>query len=165
MSKPAWLLKNDTMVDVVNRATRSRMMSGIKGKNTQPELLIRQGLHRLGFRYSLHNKKLPGKPDMVFGKYKAVIFIHGCFWHAHNCHLFKWPSTRPQFWREKIGGNTVRDKEQLQILNEQGWRVLIIWECALKGKNKLPIKETIHTTANWLQFDNQNAEISSRSTQ
>lgn len=147
------------MVDVVNRATRSRMMSGIKDKNTRPELLIRQGLHRLGFRYSLHNKKLPGKPDMVFSKYKAVIFIHGCFWHAHKCHLFKWPKTRPEFWREKIGGNARRDEQQKQALEKLGWRILVIWECALKGKNKLPLNEVIHTTANWLQFDNQNAEL------
>lgn len=90
------------MADVVTPEKRSKMMSGIQGKNTKPELTIRKGLHALGFRYRLHGKTLPGKPDLVFPKYKAVIFIHGCFWHAHHCHLFKWPSTRVDFWQEKI---------------------------------------------------------------
>ncbi len=148
------------MVDVVDKPTRSRMMSGIRGKNTRPELLIRQGLHRLGFRYSLHNKNLPGKPDLVFAKYHALIFIHGCFWHAHACHLFKWPRTRPEFWRKKISENQERDARQQQTLQQAGWRSLIIWECALKGKTRLPLPEILHTAANWLQFDNQNAEIS-----
>lgn len=138
------------------------MMAGIQGKNTKPELLIRQGLHRLGFRYALHSKELPGKPDLVFRKFKAVIFIHGCFWHAHDCHLFKWPSTRPDFWREKIRSNRERDEKQKQQLNKQGWRSLVIWECALKGKYKLAYKDVINTAANWLQFDTQNAEIRSK---
>ena len=85
------------MNDVVDSATRSRMMSGIKGKNTKPELVIRSGLHRLGYRFRIHRKDLPGKPDLVFAKYRAVIFVHGCFWHYHACHLFKMPST--SFWR------------------------------------------------------------------
>ena len=150
------------MSDVVDKSTRSRMMAGIQGKHTRPELLIRQGLHRLGFRYTLHNKDLPGKPDLVFRKYKAVIFIHGCFWHAHDCHLFKWPGTRVEFWRQKISGNMQRDEKQQQQLEKLGWRGLIIWECALKGKYKLPFKEVINTSANWLQFDTQNAEIRSK---
>lgn len=150
------------MTDVVSKPVRSRMMAGIQGKNTKPELLIRQGLHRLGFRYALHSKELPGKPDLVFRKFKAVIFIHGCFWHAHDCHLFKWPSTRPDFWREKIRSNRERDEKQKQQLNKQGWRSLVIWECALKGKYKLAYKDVINTAANWLQFDTQNAEIRSK---
>lgn len=150
------------MTDVVSKPVRSRMMAGIHGKNTRPELLIRQGLHRLGFRYALHNKELPGKPDLVFRKFKAVIFIHGCFWHAHDCHLFKWPSTRPEFWREKIKGNKERDLKQKQQLTQLGWRSLVIWECALRGKHKLAYKDVINTAANWLQFDTQNAEIRSK---
>src|SRR5690625_6910272 len=86
------------------------MMSGIQGKDTKPELKIRSALHKLGFRYKLYDKSLPGKPDLVFPKYNAVIIIHGCFWHLHKCHLFKWPSTRPEFWREKIIGNKKRDE-------------------------------------------------------
>ncbi len=135
------------------------MMAGIKNKNTRPEMLIRQGLHRLGFRYALHSKDLPGKPDLVFKKYRALIFIQGCFWHAHNCHLFKWPGSREEFWRNKINENTLRDEKQREKLNQQGWRILYIWECALKGKTRLPLNQIIHTAANWLQFDKQNAEI------
>ena len=93
------------MNDVVDSATRSRMMSGIKGKNTKPELMVRSGLHRLGYRFRLHRKDLPGKPDLVFAKHRAVIFVHGCFWHYHDCHLFKMPSTRREFWETKIGRN------------------------------------------------------------
>ena len=93
------------MADVVDRKTRSRMMSGIRGKNTRPELLIRKGLHARGFRFRLHDKRLPGKPDLVLPKYSAVIFVHGCFWHGHDCHLFKWPQSRREFWRKKITRN------------------------------------------------------------
>ena len=98
------------MTDVVNKQTRSRMMSGIKSKNTKPELIIRKALFKKGFRFKLHDKSLPGKPDLVLPKYDAVIFIHGCFWHQHNCHLFKWPSTRPEFWETKIHRNVEVDK-------------------------------------------------------
>lgn len=89
------------MTDVVDKATRSRMMAGIKGKDTKPEMLIRSELHRRGFRFRKNVKDLPGKPDIVLPKYRAVIMVNGCFWHGHGCRLFKWPSTRPEFWREK----------------------------------------------------------------
>jgi len=147
------------MTDLVDKATRSRMMSGIRSRNTRPELLLRKGLHRLGFRYSLHNKNLPGKPDIVLSKYRALIFVHGCFWHAHNCHLFKWPATRKEFWRNKIMGNRERDEKHLQQLEKDGWRVLIVWECALKGKQKRRLAEVINTAANWVRFDSQRAEV------
>ena len=101
------------MVDVVSKEKRSKMMSGIRYKDTKPEIIIRKALHAKGFRYSLHNNKLPGKPDIVLPKYNAIIFIHGCFWHQHNCHLFKWPSTRPEFWQNKISGNKERDKQNI----------------------------------------------------
>lgn len=147
------------MVDVVSVSKRSEMMSGIRGKNTRSELLIRTGLHKLGFRYQLHRKDLPGKPDLVFPKHRAVIFVNGCFWHAHYCHLFKWPSSRSEFWQEKIGSNVIRDKKNIVTLIDQGWKVLVIWECSLKGKTKRNINEVIHTTANWLLYDSQIAEI------
>ena len=98
------------MTDVVDSKTRSRMMSNIRDRNTKPEIKIRQALHAKGFRYRLHDKKLPGKPDLVFPKYKAVIQINGCFWHGHSCPLFKWPLTRVEFWQNKIGGNIKRDQ-------------------------------------------------------
>ena len=152
------------MVDVVDKKSRSRMMSGISGKNTKPEMLIRKGLHRRGFRYRLHKSDLPGKPDLVFPKYKAIILINGCFWHQHDCHLFKWPSTREEFWRKKILGNKARDERNLKIYSELGWKVLVIWECAIKGKTRRPLSEVIETAVEWLQLDTQNSEVSGRST-
>ena len=152
------------MVDVVDKKLRSRMMSGISGKNTKPEMLIRKGLHRRGFRYRLHKSDLPGKPDLVFPKYKAIILINGCFWHQHDCHLFKWPSTREEFWRKKILGNKARDERNLKIYSELGWKVLVIWECAIKGKTRRPLSEVIETAVEWLQLDTQNSEVSGRST-
>jgi DNA mismatch endonuclease (patch repair protein) len=147
------------MVDVVGSLKRSEMMAGIKGKNTRSELFIRKGLHKLGFRYQLHRKDLPGKPDLVFPKHHAVIFVNGCFWHAHGCHIFKWPSTRTEFWKEKIGTNKIRDERNIQACISMGWKVLVIWECALKGKTRRQPNEVIHTAANWLLYDSLNAEI------
>ncbi|MFP4906044.1 very short patch repair endonuclease [Paraburkholderia sp. BR14261] len=120
------------MVDVVDTATRSRMMSGIRGRNTKPEKLIRSLLHRRGFRFRLNVRELPGRPDIVLPRRRAVVFVHGCFWHGHNCALFKWPRTRPEFWREKIARNRLNDAKALAALAAQGWRVAVIWECACR---------------------------------
>ena len=147
------------MADIVSKTTRSKMMSNIKGKNTVPEILIRRALHKRGFRYRLHDKRLPGKPDMVFPKYKAVIQVHGCFWHRHNCHLFKWPSTRKRFWKEKISSNVERDTRNLMKLNQSGWRILIIWECALKGRYRLTEVGVIDKTVLWLYSEQPGFEI------
>ena len=119
-------------MDVLNAEQRSFNMSHIRGRDTRPEMLVRRALHAKGVRYRLHDRKLPGTPDLIFRKYGAVIFVHGCFWHAHDCDLFKWPSTRKEFWEEKIGGNRARDRLALHRLQERGWRTLVIWECALK---------------------------------
>ncbi|CAG0903564.1 unnamed protein product [Cyprideis torosa] len=121
-------------MDVHDKATRSKNMAAIRGKDTKPELVIRKGLHKAGFRYRLHDKKLPGKPDLVFPRYQAVLFINGCFWHLHDCHLFKWPKTRSEFWSDKIKKNVARDQVNIAQLKASGWRVGIIWECSLKGK-------------------------------
>lgn len=126
------------MVDVVDSETRSRMMSGIRGKDTKPELLIRSLLHRRGFRFRLHVKNMPGKPDLVLRRYGAVILIHGCFWHGHDCPAFKWPSSRVDFWRTKILRNQENDRKAKQRLAEMGWRVLTIWECAMRDRIKNP---------------------------
>lgn len=122
------------MVDVVDQVTRSRMMSGIKGKNTKLEILLRKALHARGIRYRLHDRVLPGRPDLVFQKYHAVAFIHGCYWHGHDCHLFKLPATNTEFWEKKICDNRRRDATSIQLLVDSGWRVLVVWECALRGK-------------------------------
>ncbi|EAQ96693.2 T/G mismatch-specific endonuclease [Congregibacter litoralis KT71] len=126
-------------------------MAGIRGSNTKPELLLRKGLHALGFRYKLHDKTLPGKPDLVFPRYKAVIFANGCFWHCHNCHLFKWPKSRAEFWQKKISGNVARDEQVSQQLKSSGWRVLRVWECALKGKTRIGIETVLSISADWLR--------------
>jgi DNA mismatch endonuclease (patch repair protein) len=147
------------MADKVSKQKRSEMMAGIKGKNTRPEMLVRKGLHRSGFRFLLHDKRLPGKPDLVLPKYKAVIFVNGCFWHGHDCHLFKWPSTRADFWRNKIEGNRANDEKTLDILKQTGWRIMTIWECALKAKTKKPLDEVIKITSDWLKTDSPETRI------
>lgn len=146
------------MVDVVDSATRSRMMSGIRGRNTRPEILIRSLLHRRGFRFRLHARDLPGKPDIVLPRYHAVIFVHGCFWHGHDCPLFKWPQTRPDFWREKIGRNQANDNRTKEALLERGWRVGIVWECALRGAAKNG-EDVIQGLADWLCSDAPLTEV------
>jgi len=108
-------------------------MSRIKAKDTKPEMLVRKFLNANGFRYSLHNKKLPGKPDIVLNKYKTVIFIHGCFWHGHkNCKYFVVPKTRTQWWVDKINRNKANDEKAVKALRKDGWKVITVWECALK---------------------------------
>jgi len=147
------------MADIVSPKVRSRMMSGIKGKNTKPEIMIRKALYSKGFRYRLHNSKLPGKPDLLFPKYGAVIQINGCFWHKHECHLFKWPKSRKEFWHPKLMRNQQKDEENNQALEELGWRILTVWECALKGKERLEFDELISKISRWLKSDSESLEI------
>lgn len=138
------------MPDVVDAPTRSRMMSGIRGRDTKPELLIRKGLHARGYRYRLHPRTLPGKPDLAFPSRKAAIFIHGCFWHGHDCPLFRWPSTRAEWWRAKIEGNRARDRAVRAELAGMGWRQLRVWECALKGRQRRDPDALLDLVADWL---------------
>lgn len=147
------------MVDIVSASKRSQMMAGIRGKNTQPELVIRKELHSLGFRYRLHDSRLPGKPDLAFPKYNAVILVHGCFWHGHECHLFKWPSSRKEFWRKKITRNQEKDLETLSSLRKDGWRILTLWECALKGRTRKPLEKITEDVAVWLESSRALKEI------
>ena len=140
------------MVDIVDAATRSRMMSGIRGRNTKPEILIRSLLHRRGFRFRLDARDLAGRPDIVLPRYRAVIFVHGCFWHGHDCHLFKWPQTRAEFWRDKIGRNRANDAKAQAALLEAGWRVATVWECALRGANR-DIEGVLQRLIDWLHGD------------
>ena len=147
------------MADIVPADVRSRMMAGIRGTNTKPELLLRKGLHARGFRFRLHDSALPGKPDIVLPRYRAVILAHGCFWHGHDCHLFKWPSTRPEFWQTKIGRNREVDVRTDAALAQAGWRQGIVWECALKGRTRLPLEDVISACAEWLGSDRQRIEI------
>jgi DNA mismatch endonuclease (patch repair protein) len=146
-------------VDIVDAATRSRMMSGIKGKNTKLEVSIRKALHARGFRYRIHVNNLPGRPDLVLPKYSAVVFVHGCFWHGHSCRYFKIPQTRPDFWREKIRKNHLRDKTQESSLLAGGWRVLVVWECAVRSRSKEKFALVIDLIAEWLINGNENSQI------
>lgn len=121
------------MADVHEPEVRSYNMSQIKGKNTKPEIMVRKYLHAKGFRYGLHNKKLPGKPDLVLRRYKTVIFVHGCFWHGHEgCRYFVIPKTRTEWWTDKINRNKDNDLKHITNLKQAGWRIITIWECELK---------------------------------
>jgi len=128
------------MVDNISKEERSRVMALVKQIDTRPEITVRSYLHRRGLRYRLHDKRLPGKPDMVFPKYKTVVFVHGCFWHGHSvpdCKLGRTPKSNVKFWKEKFFGNQKRDKRNIEQLQKMGWRVLLIWECQVRNKNLL----------------------------
>ena len=135
------------------------MMAGIRAGDTKPELVLRHGLHRQGFRFRLHVKTLAGRPDLVFPKYRAVIFANGCFWHGHDCSFFRWPSTREEFWRKKITGNKARDANVTDNLLAVGWRVLTVWECATRGPGCLATNTIISRCARWLVSGPRMTEI------
>lgn len=107
-------------------------MAGIRSKNTKPEMVVRRFLHGQGYRYRLHRKDLPGTPDLVLPKYQAVIFVHGCFWHGHDCRYYRLPKTRTAFWAEKIAGNRSRDEKNQRLLEAEGWRVVVVRECEIR---------------------------------
>ena len=137
-------------LDVLTLAQRSLCMSRIRGRDTKPEMMIRQGLFARGFRYRLHCGTLPGRPDLVFPARRAVIFVHGCFWHAHDCALFTLPATRREFWEKKLHANRERDASAITALEQEGWRVLVIWECALKGRMRRNLDAVFDECASWL---------------
>ncbi len=126
-------------MDVHDRETRSFNMSRIRGKDTKPELIVRQVCHALGLRFRLHKKDLPGKPDLVFARHRTVIFVHGCFWHSHDCRYGRVkPKTRAEFWAEKRDRTVQRDAENQAALTAAGWRVLVYWECQIRSSDDLP---------------------------
>ena len=147
------------MTDFVTQEVRSWMMSNVRGKNTQLELLIRRGLHAAGFRFRIHARILPGKPDIVLPKYRAVVFVHGCFWHGHNCPKFSWPQSNTGFWQRKLQRNFEVDKKNREELFQLGWRQLIIWECAIRGKSRLELSQIIEHIAQWLRSEQLYDEI------
>ena len=120
------------MSDIYSQSKRSEIMSKISGKETKPEIVVRKFLFSKGFRYRKNDKRFPGKPDIVLPKYKTIIFVHGCFWHGHDCKAGKLPETQKEFWREKINDNKTRDRKKREILRSEGWKVITIWNCEIK---------------------------------
>jgi DNA mismatch endonuclease (patch repair protein) len=144
------------MIDIVSKERRSQLMAGIRSKNTRPEMVLRKGLHALGFRYRVHAPNLPGRPDIVLPKYQAVINVHGCFWHGHNCPLFKVPGTNTDFWIEKIQSNIDRDALNNALLKDLGWRTLTVWECTIR---QLQAEKLVSKIADWLTSEHPGGEI------
>ncbi|WP_332855486.1 very short patch repair endonuclease [Duganella sp. S19_KUP01_CR8] len=138
------------MSDVHSPESRSKNMRAIRSKNTHPELTLRKLLFARGFRFRLHVKSLAGHPDIVLPKYRVAIFVHGCFWHGHGCYLFKLPVARREFWQNKISQNRQRDLRDTEALQQSGWRVLTVWECALKGRLRWEPNELADRIANWI---------------
>lgn len=146
------------MADTVDKQTRSRMMAGIKGKNTKPELAIRRTLHAYGFRFRLHPKEIYGRPDLVLPKHHAVIFVHGCFWHRHEgCRHASTPATRSEFWQAKFARNVARDNMVRKKLLTAGWRLAIVWGCALQNPNQA--LSTGKLLATWLLSNRRQIDI------
>jgi DNA mismatch endonuclease, patch repair protein len=143
------------VTDVHDPATRSRNMAAVRARDTKPELMIRKALHGAGLRYRLNVRDLPGKPDIVLPRYRAVVFVHGCFWHRHECDLFRWPESRIVFWREKLDANAARDVKAADALEEAGWRQAVIWECAVKGRKKRDFQDTMQRLIAWIRSDEQ----------
>lgn len=141
-------------MDTVDKTTRSKIMSKVGQKNTGPEMKLRRSLHKIGLRYLLHDKRLPGSPDIVFPRFKAVLFVHGCFWHRHGCKATTTPATNVDFWRKKFEENTARDRRHIEALQGAGWRVSVVWECVLKGKDAAP-EEVAKQVLEWLVSSEQ----------
>ena len=149
------------MVDVVDSKTRSRIMASIRGKNTKPELVLRKALHRRGFRFRLHAKDVPGRPDLALRKFNAVVFVHGCFWHRHEgCRHATVPATRTEYWTSKFERNVARDDEVRSRLIEAGWRVATVWECALRKAEHVDVATQL--LASWLAAGGREIVIEER---
>jgi len=131
------------MTDTLTTTQRSHCMSQVKDRDTEPEIILRRWLWSKGFRYRLYSKKLPGKPDIVFSSRKKVIFVHGCFWHKHDCGHFSWPKSNAEFWEKKIQGTIKRDRNNVKAITQAGWKSLVVWECELKKGVSLHLQKKI----------------------
>ena len=148
-------------VEVNRKETRSKNRRGIKNRDTKPELRVRRLLHRNGYRFRVAPARLPGKPDIWLAKWNTAIFVNGCFWHMHDCGMFELPRTRTEFWKTKLESNVVRDREVIEKLSRMGIRKLIVWECALKGRNRLPEHMLVVLIKTWLISNQNKGEITS----
>lgn len=146
-------------MDVLTKEQRRLNMSRIRGKDTRPELALRRGLHAAGLRFRLHARDLPGTPDIVFPRHGAVVLVHGCFWHGHDCPMFKMPGTRQDFWSTKIAANQERDRRAMAALRSAGWRIMIVWECSLKGIARLQQETVIARCERFVVGCKQMAEV------
>ncbi len=147
------------MADVFTPAERSAVMRAVRSRDTQPELRVRRAAHALGLRFRLHRADLPGKPDLVFPARRIALFVHGCFWHGHDCSFYRLPQTRADFWLAKIETNQKRDAKVMRELYKSGWRQLVIWECAIRGKKAEAVKVVIDKTEKWIRSKRRFAEI------
>ena len=147
------------MADLVPPHVRSRIMSSIRGKNTKIELGVRKALFALGYRYRLHLRSLPGRPDIVLPKHNAAIFVNGCFWHGHDCRLFRLPKTNSAFWRHKIAMNRNSDTKALQQLHVSGWRTFTVWECCLRGRTDRQVATVIQRLDRWIRSCSTKGEV------
>lgn len=143
------------MADIVDSKTRSRMMSGIGTANTKPEIIVRKLLFAEGYRFRLQRKDLPGKPDLVLPKHEVAVFVHGCFWHCHECDLFKWPKSNAAFWRKKILGNRERDARNVKELRKLGWHVMTVWECSVRAKTEVQLGSLGSRMSHWIQSESK----------
>jgi len=147
-------------MDTVDKKTRSRIMASVGQRNTGPEMGLRRVLHRQGLRYRLHDKKLPGSPDLIFPRFRTVVFIHGCFWHAHKgCKFATKPSTRKKFWKDKFEANRKRDRRNYEALKKLGWRVLVVWECTIRGLDESGLNQLGLKVVSWIESDLTYGEI------
>jgi DNA mismatch endonuclease (patch repair protein) len=147
-------------MDTVDRLTRSKIMASVGQKDTGAELLLRRALHNAGLRYRLHDRSLPGSPDLVFPRFRAAVFVHGCYWHSHGCYRSTVPKSRREFWTQKFSANRDRDERNIRRLMAGGWRVIVVWECALLGKSTLPMGQVVRQFRAWLDGRCQLGEIS-----
>lgn len=150
------------MTDIMSAAKRSALMRRILSKNTKPELLVRSALHARGIRYRLHKRIEGTRPDLVLASRRVAIFVHGCFWHGHNCHLFQWPKTRPEFWLKKISGNRLRDRRVCRALTGRGWSVGTVWECGLRGASSEKIERRMEQLEKWIRETRRSTTLSLR---
>lgn len=150
-------------MDTVDSQTRSKIMASVGQKNTGAEMMLRRALHRRGLRYRLHDRSLPGSPDLVFTRFKSALFVHGCYWHSHGCYRSTIPKSRREFWTNKFETNRTRDERSRKLLASQGWRVLTVWECALRGKLASPVEDVADAVLDWLESDVQMGEIEGQS--
>ncbi len=141
------------MVDIVDPRTRSQMMARIKGRDTKPEKQIRSELHRRGFRFRIHCRELPGKPDLVLPRFDTAVFVNGCFWHYHQCRWSQIPKSNRAFWKAKLTANRKRDERNLAALEESGWYVAVVWECALRRQKPIHIEASMDRLTTWIRQD------------